>query len=96
LTTITLDLRRHCIETASRRRYDRCLTAYFRDAAGRTMLEAEIEMLKRALETFDFARLRSTYPQLAGGGRATVCLQAETPERIDIVIDDRRVRPLLK
>ena len=28
---LTLDLRRHCIETAIRRRYDQTLNAYFKD-----------------------------------------------------------------
>lgn len=32
---LTLDLQRHCIETAIRRRYDQTLSTYFKDANAR-------------------------------------------------------------
>ncbi len=58
---LTLDLKRHCIETAIRRRYDQTLGTYFKDENARLRLEKDIELLLQALETLDFSALRGTY-----------------------------------
>ncbi len=62
-----LDLSRHCIETEIRRLYNRSVSLYFRLKRKDPQLEADIELLKAALEGFDFRRLRSGYGELAGG-----------------------------
>ncbi len=75
---IELDVSHHCIETAIRRRYNRTLSAYFNAGAdNRPALEARLELLTAALESFDFSFLRRTYPELAGGGAHDVCLEAD-------------------
>jgi len=72
--TIDLDLSRHCIQTAVRRRYEKLLAAYFKAETGRSTLETQIGLLQQALESLDFAVLRSHWPILAGGRSITVCL----------------------
>ena len=63
---IILDLSKHCIETEIKRFYNRSVSKYFKPNADKAGLEREIEILREVLETFDFKRLRNTYPQLAG------------------------------
>jgi hypothetical protein len=64
---VVLDLSRHCIQTALRRRYEDRLAQYFKPGSDRGALEAEIALLQDALETLDFGALRSRWPPLAGG-----------------------------
>jgi len=75
---INLNLSQYCIETAIRRRYNRCLSQVFKarfpDKDWDKDLEYEIDLLKTALESFDFEYLRSTWPELAGHGKAEVTL----------------------
>ena len=77
-TRINLNLSSHCIETAIRRRYNRCLSMLLKAGSADTnrnrMLEGEIDLLKAAMETFDFSYLRSTWPELAGYGQSVVTL----------------------
>jgi len=90
---IPLDLRHHCIETAARRLYNRKLARYFKDRDARQRLETEIELLKTALETFDFSRLRSDYPVLAGNCDCSVALKYDKQGNLVLVIDDDQVEP---
>ena len=63
---IRLDLSRHCVETAIRKRYNRLLTRALKSPGSIAALEQELELLKSALEGFDFGRLRSRFHELAG------------------------------
>ncbi|MEA3232973.1 MAG: hypothetical protein U9Q05_14550, partial [Thermodesulfobacteriota bacterium] len=85
---INLNLSSHCIETAIRRRYNRCLSRSFKTRSLDRNLEREINLLKTALESLDFSYLRSTWPELAGHGNATVALILDDRRRIDIFINE--------
>lgn len=82
---IELDLSRHCIETAIRRRYNVAISLYFKATADQDTLEAEIDLLRRALLVFDFHRLRSHWPDLGGHVACEVRL-----------MDDENGDPLLR
>jgi hypothetical protein len=71
---IHLDLRRHCIETEIKKLHDSAVGAYFKAGADKPALEARIELLKLALEAFDFPALRSRYPELCGGSSSAALL----------------------
>lgn len=84
---INLNLSRHCIETAIRRRYNRCLSRSFKTGTLDKDLECEINLLKTALELLDFSYLRSTWPELAGHGKAMVTLRWDRRNRIGILVN---------
>ena len=84
---IELDLSRHCIETAIRRRYNRCLSLAFKAGMPDCALEEEIDLLKTVLESFDFSHLRSNWPQLAGRRKAGVAVERDRLRQIRILID---------
>ena len=88
-SVLTLDLTRHCIETAIRKRYERGISAYFQTKTGQAPIEAEIALLVRALETLDFPSLRAQYPVLAGANSHHVQLLADHAGRLEIRIDGR-------
>jgi hypothetical protein len=50
-------------------------------------MEWELELLKTALEIFDFGKLRMTYPPLAGHSTDIVELEEEPPGRPRIRIN---------
>jgi len=82
---IELDLSRHCIQTAARRRYERQVAACFRrgsDDPEHALREAEIDLLQQALETIDFGRLRGGWKPLNGGPGVRVRLAEEDGEII--------------
>jgi len=91
---LTLDLRRHCIETAIRRRYDRALGTYFKNETARPTLEKDIELLREALETLDFPALRGTHRPLAGQTDTLVTLSRDRQGHLSIDIDDQRLPDL--
>ena len=93
---LTLDLRRHCIETAIRRRYDQALGTYFKDENARPRLEKDIELLLEALETLDFPTLRGTHGPLAGQTDTQVTLSRDRQGHLAIDIDDQRLPDLPK
>ncbi len=84
---INLNLSRYCIETAIRRRYNHCLSQAFKTRSLDRDLEREINLLKTALESLDFSHLRSTWPELAGHGKAEVSLEWSHCHRIGIRIN---------
>ena len=84
---INLNLSRHCIETAIRRRYNHCLSRAFKPGTLDKDLECEINLLKTALESLDFSYLRSTWPELAGHGKAMVTLRWDHRYQIVILIN---------
>jgi len=90
---IPLNLRRHCIETEIRRCYNHCLSRYFKSGADKPRLEQQIEMLRHALEQWDFRYLRSRCPELSGCQDAKIFLSADADGGITLRIDGRRVSP---
>ena len=84
---LTLDLSRHCIQTATRRCYEQRMAQYFRSEASRDALAQEIDLLQRALENLDFGALRSRWPALAGGMPVSIIMKA-VGESIEIELED--------
>jgi hypothetical protein len=74
---VRLDLSKHCIETAIRKQYHRTLSRYFKTPDQREALQAELEVLIHAMESFDFPLLRRTYPELEGHGSHEVILEMD-------------------
>jgi len=87
---LRLDLSRHCIETEIKRLHNRSVTQYFNSKKDKHQLETRIEVMKNALESFDFPYLRSRYPLLSGGHGEDVFLVVDpngdtciiTPEEV--------------
>ena len=90
---IKLNLTKHCIETETRRLYNRSLAQYFKPNADKKQLEARIEMLQNALECLDFGRLRSVYPELAGNEKAHVTLTIDKANQPVIHINGKKIDP---
>jgi len=88
---IRLDVSRHCIETAIRKRYNRLVGEALKTDPWEEQMEAELELLKAALEKFDFGRLRSVYPALAGHGTDIVELEASPKGKLGIRINGKPV-----
>lgn len=88
---IILDLKKHCIQTAIKRKYNQLISNYFKlkTPENTEKFDPEISLLKEALENFDFSLLRSTYPELQGGGTDKIILAASTDKNITISINDR-------
>jgi hypothetical protein len=72
-----LDLSRHCIETEIKRRHSRLVGRALKSMAFAESLEGEIELLRQALERFDFGLLRIRYPALAGHSMELVELESD-------------------
>lgn len=72
---ITLDLSRHCIETAAKKALDACTLAYFKAGEEeREELAARIEALGLFLEQTDFPAARATHTELCGAPGTTAVL----------------------
>ena len=91
---IQLDLSAHCIETELNRQYNRAISEYFKGGVEeQKRLEPIIDMLRLALETLDFAKLRSRYPALSGGAHEDIRISCIN-KRIFISIGDTTIDPL--
>jgi hypothetical protein len=88
---IPLDLSRHCIQTEARRQYNRLLSTCLKSADGDDRAEKKLELLRKALETFDFPRLRADYRELAGGQAHEVVLMGDGTGPLSLIIDGRTV-----
>ena len=75
ITRARLDLSRHCIQTACRRRYNQAVNAYFADPQKGEKQAEEIELLRQALEAVDFTALRRDHARLCGGYGGEVVLE---------------------
>ena len=90
---IRLDVTTHCVETAIRRCHEAAMSRYFKPGTHNAALEAELVLLEAALEAFDFARLRSRWPVLAGGDDRPVFLTRDHEGRPCLQVDDSRIVP---
>ncbi len=95
MVEIELDLLHHCIETEVKRVYDLTLSQYFRISGENSVLERQLAMLQRCMETFDFSALRGLYAELAGGYESAVVLREHDQGVWEIVFADSVVRPPL-
>lgn len=93
---IHLNLRNHCIETEIRQIHNRCMVSYFKNPDDRNELSETIEVLVQVMADWNFPALRSTYPELAGGGDLPVQLIADDPEQVTLRIDGREIQPIFK
>ena len=90
---IRLDVKNHCIETEVRRLHEAGISRYFRGGQDRHRVEGELMLLKKALTAFDFARLRSHWPMLAGGDDGEVILTWSENRLPCLKFDDRDIVP---
>ncbi len=89
---MTLDLSKHCIETEIRRLYNRSVSLYLKLGKAEPQLEADIEMLKTALESLDFPSLRSAYRQLAGhSGDCVIELGSRGDGSVAVILDGKEI-----
>jgi len=84
---LKLDLRRHCVETAVRKLYNKSISQYFKTGGDKEKLEKQIDILKTLLEKCDFTYLRRTYSELAGHCQADAVITADAKNRITIVLN---------
>ncbi len=91
---IQLDLSTHCIETELKRQYNKSISDYFKAGLKeRRSMEPAIDMIRLALETFDFAKLRAGYPALSGGTSHKIILSC-IDKNFAITIDDKTINSL--
>jgi len=91
---IQLDLSRHCIETELKRRHNRAVSDYFKAGPREKLLvEPIIDMVRSALETLDFARLRDRYRALGGGTHCKIVLSRDH-DNLFLTIDGQRLKHL--
>lgn len=90
---IQLDLTNHCIQTEVKRRHEAAISRYFKSGGNKDAIEAELVLLEKALAAFDFARLRSRWPELSGGDDRPVFLVCDDSDRPCLRFDDRSIRP---
>ncbi|BBO75813.1 hypothetical protein DSCW_32300 [Desulfosarcina widdelii] len=90
---IQLDLTNHCIQTEVKRRHEAAISRYFKGRKDREAIEAELVLLEKALSSFDFARLRSRWPVLAGGDDRPVFLVDGDSGLPCLRFDDQAIRP---
>ncbi len=87
---INLNLSWHCIETETKRLYNQSVLKYFK-ANDKDRIEKQIEILQNALQTLDFDKLRSTYPELAGHSDDHVELSLNNQNQIIILINGKEI-----
>ena len=87
---IKLNLSRHCIETETKRLYNQSVLKYFK-ADDKDRIEKQIEILQHALQTLDFGKLRSTYPELAGHCDDHVELSTDDQHQITVLINGKKI-----
>lgn len=91
---IPLDLSKHCIQTEIKKLYSRSIGTCFRESVNPEEMEDRIEMLREALEGFDFAGLRTKHRELCGGDSTSrICLIKDPDGRILISINGNAVNP---
>lgn len=79
-TSVKLNLKNHCIETASKRYLDKLIKQAMDEEEPNEELEKTIHMMQRILNSMDFAYLRSSDERLAGGKDVNVILYDEYGE----------------
>ncbi|RJP95337.1 MAG: hypothetical protein C4518_01475 [Desulfobacteraceae bacterium] len=90
---IPLNLKNHCVQTEIKRQYNRLIAHYFKLKTPEDTAEAEagISLLQTALKSLDFGRLRSSYPELQGGGENEIFLTTGPDDTLLILINGRQI-----
>jgi len=90
---IPLDLKKYCIQTEIKRQYNKLISEYFKSdlTENKDMIEAKIDLFQYALKNFDFGRLRSTYPELNGGGDDDIVLSVGFDKQLTIKVNGRLI-----
>ena len=86
-------MKRHCIETDIKKQYNSFLSQYFQSPEDTGSLEKKISLLKHALETLDFRKLRARHPALSGHTDQKVFLSSDDTTSLCIQIDTKQVYP---
>jgi hypothetical protein len=91
---IILHLKKHCIQTAAKTRYEMLMQQYFSSHKTSSKeeqenLEIEMEHLLLFLENVDFEYLRHQYPQLAGIEDTRVYLEVGHANNNFIILVDK-------
>ena len=92
---IKLNLSKHCIETEIRRLHNHAISTYFKTKKEKKPLEQTIACTQYALESIDFAKLRSQYPPLAGHTNLHVVLSMDN-DVVTIFLEGRPIDPLMR
>ena len=83
-----MDLSSHCIQAEARRQYNHqlsiCLKTFGQDNAA----EKKLELLKTALETWNFSKLRAENKALCGGSAHEVFLAGDDAGKCFLLLDD--------
>ena len=95
LFSIQLDLSKHCIETEIKRLHNRAISAYFKTKEDKKTLEQTIAFTRYALESIDFATMRTQYPPLAGNTNLHVVLSMDS-EVVTIFLDGKPIVPAVR
>ena len=94
---IIIDTSGHCIETASKKEYERLIQQYFKsDPAEKSILEQQIEALAYFLEYADFPGLRNQYHAMGPSGKTSVLVIPQTLKHMHILLDRKTVYPAWK
>lgn len=93
MTRISLDLSNHCVQTETKRVYNRLLSDCLKSKEIDPGAEEKVEVLKHALENFDFSALRTQDKALAGGTEAEVALVQDDKGEVFITVDEKPIIP---
>ncbi len=83
---IKLNLEKHCIETETKRIYNRLISNYFK-ATDNIHLEKQIDFLHKALTNLDFTTLRGQFSQLSKNDENSVTYETDNSNKIIIKVD---------
>jgi len=96
---IILDLTSHCIETASKKKYEHLIRQYFKPTATRKeklVLEDQISALKYFLEKADFSELRNHCSNSNSIKKKAVLIVAQPFKKIHIRFNKATFYPTWK
>jgi len=96
---IILDLTRHCIETASKKEYERLIRQYFKTTATqkeKIIIEKQINALKYFLEKADFPELRNRCTNTISVEKKAVLIILQHFEKMHIRFNNATLYPIWK
>ena len=94
---IILDLTRHCIETASKKKYERLIRQYFKtDKKEKSTIENQIRALKYFLENADFSELRNLCSNFDSIEKKVVLIVLQPFEKMHVRFNNKTLYPTWK
>ena len=94
-----LDTSRHCIETASKKEYERLIQQYFKACSSEKeniLMEQRIEALAYLLKHADFPGLRNQYHAMGHSGTPSILVVPRTLKDMHLCLDQDLVYPVWK